>query len=287
MSETTPSIIDTTTATFEKDVMERSQVVPVVVDFWAPWCDPCRQLTPLLEKLLQESEGRFLLAKLNIDENPDLAAAFAVQSIPFVVAFRDRRPVNQFFGILPEDGLREWLATFLPSPAEELLQQGKSLETEDPAAAEAVYRQALELAPDDPNVKTHLARMLLAQERVDECRAIIDALAERGFLEPEAEKIQSQLELRLSAEEAGDLDALRQSVQDAPDDLSLQLKLVDSLAVSGHHEEALDLCLAIIQRDRLGAGADAKATMLKIFDMIGSDSELAGTYRRKLATALY
>jgi len=279
--------METSTRTFEKDVIERSKQVPVVVDFWAPWCSPCRQLGPILEKLANESQGRFVLVKLNTEQNPDLAAAFGIQSIPLVVAFRDGKPVNQFMGLLPEENLRDWLATFLPGPADELLAQGEAQEAEDAAAAESTYRQALEIDPANPKVKTRLARTLLAQERVDECRAIIEELERRGFLEPEAERIKSQLDLRASAEGAGDITELRQTVDSDPANLSLKLKLADALAVAGQYEEALQLCLEIIQRDKANTGVEAKDSMLKIFDMLGNESELVSSYRRKLATALY
>ena len=287
MADSNPLVVETTTSTFENDVLGRSNDVPVVVDFWAPSCGPCRQLTPLLERLAEEFQGKFVLAKVNTEANLDLAAAFGIQAVPLVVAFRDGQPVNQFMGVLPEASVREWLDTIVPSPTDELLKEGEALEPNDFAAAETCYRNALELTPDNVVAKTALARVLLAQNRDEESRAIIDDLAARGFLEPDAERIKSQLDLRAAAADAGDLSELRHAASIEPDDLSLQLKLADALAVAGYHEEALDTCLRIIQQDRDGVGVDAKQSMLKIFDLLDSQSELVGSYRRKLATALY
>lgn len=287
MAASSPWIIDASTATFESEIIERSKDVPVVVDFWAPWCGPCRQLGPVLEQLANESDGKFILAKVDIDQNPELAQAFGVQSIPFVVAVRDKKIVNQFVGMLPEPQLREWLGTVLPTPAQERLAEGATLEASDPTAAEAKYREAVALEPSNTDAKIHLARLCLAQGREEESRGLIHELEQRGFLEPEAERIRAQLDLQSAAEEAGGLDEARRAAEAAPDDWSLQLKLADALAVTRHHEEALDICLQIIQKDRAGVGVEAKQTMVKIFDLLGPESEIASTYRRKLATVLY
>jgi len=286
MASASPWITETTAATFEADVIERSRELPVVVDFWAPWCEPCRHLAPLLEKLVEENAGRFVLVKVDIDQEQQIAAAFGVQSIPFVVALSDGKPINHFMGVLPEEQLREWLASVLPSPSDELIKKGQSIEAADPQAAEGAYREAAHLEPDNDEIKIHLARVLLAQNREDECRRIVDSLAERGFLEPEAERIKSQLDLREGAEEAGGIQEARQAAGADPDNFELQLKLADALAVGGKHEEALQICLALIQANRDESGP-AKETMLKIFDLLGASSELVSEYRRKLATALY
>ena len=280
-------IVDVTTATFEEAIVKASEQRAVVIDFWAPWCGPCRQLGPILEKLAGEYNGRFLLAKLNVDECPEIAGAFGVQSIPLVVAFRNGQPVNQFMGVLPEEEIRSWLETFLPSPAQELLQAGKELEADDPQSAEVKYREAAHLEPENDSIKIALAGVLLAQERDDECGKLIAELESRGFLEPEAERIKSQLELREVAEEAGGVEEARKAAAAEPDNLALQLQLADALAVAKKHEEALEICLRLIQRDRAGVGEEAKETMVKIFDMLGPGSELTSTYRRRLATALH
>jgi putative thioredoxin len=282
-----PWISETTTQRFEADVIRASADRPMVVDFWAPWCGPCRQLTPVLEKLATEFNGRFQLVKVNIDENPEIAQAFAVQSIPYVVALRDQQVVSEFLGVHPEDKLREWLGSLLPSRAEELLKKGRELEASDPKGVLAAYREAATLDAENPAIKIALARVLLKLNLDDESRKIIADLESRGYLEPEAEKVKSQLELRAAAAEAGPLDEARKAAAAAPGDFNLQVKLADALAVANKHEEALKILLDVIQKDKAGVGVEAKNTMIRIFDTLGAGSELVGIYRRKLATALY
>ena len=287
MPAASPYVTETTVDTFEADVVDKSMHCLVLVDFWAPWCEPCRLLGPILEKLTNELAGKVQLVKINVDESPDLAGAFGVQSIPVVVAMREGQPIDQFMGVVPEDQLREWLGGLLPSRSEELLRLGAELEAKDPPAAEAAYREALELAPDDDRAKVALARVILAQQRDDEAAKLIAELEQRGFLEPEAERVKSELALRAAAEEAGDLTEARKAAESHPDDSSLKLKLADALAVARKYEEALTICLELIARDKAGIGPEAKDTMVRIFDMLGPSSELTGTYRRKLSTAWY
>lgn len=287
MPESSAWIIDATAATFQEDVVDRSQECPIIVDFWAPWCQPCRTLGPILEKLVNEAGGKLVLAKVNIDEEQELAGAFGVQSIPTVFAVYEGRAVDQFQGLLPEPQLREWLGSLMPSPTDELLKRGQELEASDPISAEQCYREAAQTDPANDAIRIALARVLLIQSRDEEARQIITDLQSRGFLEPEAEQIKSQLDIREAAAETGGVEEARAAVAANPNDLSLKIKLADTLAVARKFEEALDLCLDVIRADREGQGQEAKETMLKIFDLVGQSSAIVSTYRRKLATALY
>ena len=287
MSANAAWIIDVTEENFETEVLQKSQQIPIVIDFWAPWCGPCQQLAPMLENVINEFQGKVQLAKINIDEQQGLAAAFRVQSIPTVVAFLNGQPVDHFQGILPEDSLREWVTQLVPSPIDMLLQEGQILEETDPAAAEGKYREAAELDPKNDTIKLRLAAVLAKLSRFDECGKIIEELETRGFLEPEAEQIKSQLELQAAADEAGGVEEARKALEADPDNASLKIALADALAISNKHEEALELCLSIIAEDKAGAGVEAKATMLRIFDLLGAQSALTSAYRRKLATLLY
>lgn len=282
-----PHVVDVTIETFEREIIERSNQVPVVIDFWAPWCQPCLQLKPILEKLANEYQGKFVLAKINVEEEQQIGAAFGIQSIPHVIAFAQGQPIDQFQGVLPETKIREWLDRLMPSPAEQLAQAALAVEESNPQEAESKYREALSLEPDAAPIKIRLAGLLLKAGRLEEARSIIDALNQRGYLEPEAERILAELDLRQTAQEAGGVEAARKAAEADPQNLALKIQLADALAAVGQHRKALELCLDVVSRDRAGAGVDAKATMLKIFEVLGPASELTGEFRRKLATVLY
>lgn len=281
-----PWIIEPTEESFPTDVLERSTTTPVVVDFWAPWCGPCRQLTPVMEKLADEFAGQFILAKVNTDAHPGLAAAFQVQSIPFVAAVRDQQIVDIFQGALPEAAVREWLGRLLPSEADQLSRQAAEVESQDPALAETRYRAALAADPQHVAAKIGLARVLVALNNLDAAAAVIAELEQRGYLEPEAEKVRSQLHVRQAAAESGGLDELRRQVAEQPDDLALQVQFAEALAAAGDTRQALETCLVIIPRDRSGVGQQAKTAMLDILNTL-DDADLASEYRRRLASVLY
>jgi putative thioredoxin len=287
MSTATPHVIDATTGTFVSEVIDRSKTVPVIVDFWAPWCGPCRMLTPVLEQLAAEYGGRFWLAKVNTEADPQLAYEFGVQSIPYVVALRDGKIVQEFTGALPEAHVRRWLDLVVPSPASALLAEAEILETEDLTAAEQKVRRALELDPESVAGRIALARVALRAGRSEEARQLIAALERRGFLEPEAQRIKSELEVNAVAREAGGVEAARNAVAAHPEDLGLKVRLAEALAAGHRFREALDLCLEVIRRDKQGAGVQAKSAMLLILNLVSDEPDLANEYRRKMASALY
>jgi len=275
-------IINTTAETFDQDVMAKSHEMPVVVDFWADWCAPCRMLAPVLESLAKEFDGQFVLVKANTEEVPEAAGKFQVQGIPAVFGVIDGEIVHFFNGALPEDQLRRWLEELL---AANELASAKRLEEDAPQAAEAKYQSLIEKLPNDPAPKIGLARVLLQLERWDDCQAVIDELEERGFLEPEAEKLKARL--GLGGKNDQDVASLRSRAANELEDFDAQLQLAQALASSHEYEEALQTCLTLVQRDRQGVGEAARQTMVDIFRVLPDDSELTSTYRRKLSMALY
>ena len=283
-----PSIISTTMETFREDVIQQSQVRPVVVDFWAEWCAPCKQLIPMLEKLTEEAKGAFCLVKVNVDECPEIAGAFGVQSIPFVVAMVDGQPVSHFAGVQTEPQLREWLQGFMPSPSLEAFEQGQQHEADGSLElAEASYRKASELDAEAAEFRIAHVRVLIELNRDQEAREIIDELNKRGFLEPEAQSLLAQLDMRSQVEESGGVTEAKKALEANPADLTLQLRLAEAYGADSRFEEACEMLLEIVKADRAGVGVHAKEAMVGLLTVMGPKSKLASDFRRKLATAFY
>lgn len=288
MNDRRASIMTTTMETFSADVIEQSSERPVVVDFWAEWCQPCRQLMPLLEKLANEMDGAFCLIKVNVDELPEIAGAFGVQSIPFVVAMVDGNPASHFAGLKQEQELRDWLGEFLPSPAVDAWNLMLSLEAEGKLEeAEQACRKACELDSETASYQIAHARLLLELTRDVEAREIIERLESRGFLEPEAQVLKDQLELRTQIDDSGGVSEARDAYAVEPENLELKLKLAEALGADSRFEEACELMLEIVQADRFGVGTAAKESMVQLLTLMGAKSKQASAFRRRLATAFY
>jgi len=271
--------------TFPSLVLERSHEVPVLVDFWAPWCGPCRVLKPILEKLSEEYGGRFLLAKVNSDENAALAARYGVRGIPNVKAFRHGELVDEFTGALPERAVREFIERLLPSPAGDLLHEARQLRGRgDLAAALQRLEAAAALTPDDDEVKRALAEVLIELGRLEEAQAQIDAISAAGRLDEATKRLVTRLEFARAATE--DERALRERLARNPDDMEARLRLAKHLVAAGHYAQGMDELLEMIRRDRRWNDEAARKTLLSVFELLGDDP-LVAEYRRKLASVLY
>lgn len=284
MNENNPSawIVETDDSRFDQDVIQRSHDTPVVVDFWADWCGPCRMLGPVLEKLANEFEGGFVLAKADTARAPEAATRFGVSSIPAVFAIFQGEPVDSFLGALPEEQIRPWLNGLI---ARASLASAVALESSDAQAAEARYRELLEAQPNDAEVAIGLIRVILEQDRVEEARELLERLAARGFLEPEAERLKAKLDfMGLQGE---DLAAARAAAEADPSNLAQQLALARLLIAHQEFTDAFEICLELVAADRQGAGEAARELMIEAFRLLPDGSELVSDYRRRLSMALY
>ncbi len=287
-------MIDSTQDRFTTDVIEASRDVPVLVDFWAPWCGPCRALGPLLEKLERAYEGRFKLVKVNSDQNPELSAAFNVRSIPYVLAFVDGKPVNAFVGALPESELRAFVDKVIPDPAEiQRLKAQRLAAAGDVAGALSSLRAALALDPDRDAARIDLARLLMdhsATQAGDALLAEADEALAHVSRRMQGDATLAALRTRLAAlREAGHLPAraeLERRIAANGADLQARLDLANRLLAEQDFEGALEQLATIIEHDRAFGDDTARKTMLAVFDMAAAQRELVSRYRRRLAAAL-
>ena len=269
------------TAGFAADVVERSRETPVVVDLWAEWCGPCRVLGPTLERLADEYQGAFELAKLDVDANPDLARQFQVQGIPTVIAFKDGVPVARFTGALPESQIRAWLKEFVPSEADEKAVAASTVAASgDPETAEGLFREALALDPVNEKAATGLTEILIASDRTDEALAVLAPLPST----PAVQRLAAAA--RISHVDTSAIEDLERKLADDPDNGALLVQLGRALSAAGRTEDGLQHLLHAVG---LGGGVreEARIAMLDIFELLGSDDPLTGQYRRKLASALF
>ena len=281
-------VFDVDEQDFERLVLQRSHERPVVVDFWAEWCGPCRTLGPMLEKLVNERRGEVLLAKVNVDQSQELAAALGIEKIPAVKAIRDGQIVLEFTGALPEPDLREFINRILPSQADRLVRQAFELEQKDPVKAEALYRQALQQEEEHDAARVGLARVLLAQKKSDEVAALLEPVGSEGPLGEEAQRLKGLLSLHgLSETVSGDEAALRKRLQAEPENAQVRYELGCALAQKGKHEEALEMLLSAGERDMKLATTKVREAMVQVFYAIGPSHPLSDRYRSRLARLLY
>ncbi|MGB9094125.1 MAG: co-chaperone YbbN [Gallionella sp.] len=279
---------DVSQGDFEQQVVEASFKQPVVIDFWAPWCAPCKVLKPILEKLADEYGGKFKLAKVNSDENPEISARYAVRGIPSVKAIVDGKVVNEFTGALPEGAVRDWLDKIIPSPAEELRREAQQLAAAgDVDGALQRLAEATELDPNDEWVRVDAAELLLAQHNAEGAQQLLDTLQDIDILK-DARVLQLKAQVRLAEMKSeGDSEAtLAAAVNANENDLEARLKLANVLIAANRAAEGMEQLLEIVRRDRKFKDDIGRRTLLDVFNLLGGQGELVATYRRKLAALL-
>ncbi|WP_199540223.1 thioredoxin [Paraburkholderia kururiensis] len=282
--------MDTTLATFEKDVIAASTLAPVLVDFWAPWCGPCRTLGPMLERLETEYGGKWKLVKVNVDENQELAAHFQVRSIPHVIAFADGRPVDQFVGVLAEGQLRAFLDRLVPDGAEAArrvalaaLAEGRRDEAYDALKATLAYD------PGYDDARMDLIEMLLEDQRIDDARAEVELLSPKTTqgIDARFNALKTGLDAVDAAADLPPTDALEARVAADPADLEARFDLASALIARRQYAGALEHLLEIVKRDRSFREDIGRKTMLSVFDLAAGQPQLVSEWRRKLSAALY
>jgi putative thioredoxin len=271
---------------FEQQVIEESHNRPVVVDFWAPWCGPCRSLKPILEKLADEYGGKFLLAKVNADENQELSAQFGVRGIPAVKGVLNGKVVDEFSGALPESEVRAWIDRLIPSPAETLrLQAEQKLAEGDAAGALQTLAEASKLDPQNEWVRLDAADALAQMGENGEAQRLLDSIKGEAGDSPKAVQLKARLAIVSGVEGGGDAGELKTRIAANENDLEARLKLANLSAANADYPEAFEQLLQIVLRDRGFEDDVGRKTMLNLFTLLGSDP-LVSEYRRKLASAL-
>lgn len=278
-------LINVEQSSFAQDVLERSHELPVLVDFWAPWCGPCRTLGPILEKLLEEKPGRFLLAKIDSDQNQEIASQYSIRGIPAVKLFVDGEVVDEFTGALPERAVRQFLDRAIPSPLDRLAQQAKLLmEQEEWQKAEIIYTDILKQESNHTASLLGMIEILLQTENNPDAQQRFEQLPFQTKESPEGKILRARL---LFSGQADDLQPLHNQVTKNPHDLEARLALGHGLVKQEQYAEGMEQFLEMIRQDRAFQEDAGRKAILQVFDLLGPTHPLVTNYRPKLSALLF
>lgn len=278
---------DTTFETFAKDVLDASNEVPVLVDFWASWCGPCKQLMPVLTKLADEFGGAFKLAKVNIDEQQQLAQQFRVRSVPTVKVVKNGQVVDEFLGAQPESQIRALLNKYIMRKSDKLMAAALERYHNGDASAKQDMIQIVNSDPHNNNLRLLYVDVLMREKLYDDARAILQGLPPDIRQQPEVAGLLGRLEFLATASGAGDEAGLRATIEKDPANCEARYQLSSFYITQARYQEALDQLLEIMKRDRKYGDDAGRKGILKVFDMLGGKGELVSRYRSKMASLLY
>ncbi len=289
-------IIDVITDNFMTDVIEQSKETPVIVDFWAPWCEPCKQLTPIIERIIKEKNGKVILAKMNIDESPEVAQQLKIQSIPAVMAFNDGQPIDGFIGVQSEKNIIEFVNKISSlknsSTIEENISAGKKYMNEgDIETATLVFSEILKIEPDNISAKSLLARCLIKNDQLNDAEKIINSLPVGAESNQDYISVRSELEIFKNAKNNPISDneeqELRNNIDKEPENYQLRLDLSKILMAKGENEEAINQLLRIIEVNPKWNDGEARKQLIEIFNILGNENILVTEGRKKLSSMLF
>ncbi|MBO0346649.1 thioredoxin [Roseibium sp. CAU 1637] len=285
-------VFDVTTQTFMQDVMEASRGQTILVDFWAPWCEPCKQLTPIIEAAVKAAGGTVKLAKMNIDENPEVPGQMGIQSIPAVVAFKDGQPVDGFMGVQPESQIKAFIEKVggpVPvSQIDQLLEQGEALVVaQDFGQASEFFGAAMQIEQDNPRALVGYAQCFLGAKDVVKAREVLDMVPEDQRDGEHYLAASAALKLAEQAEALGDLGEFEERIAANPNDLQARLDLALGLAAAGDKQTAVDQLIEIVRRDRAWNEDGGRKQLLEFFEAWGFKDPASAYGRRKLSSVLF
>ena len=285
-------ILDINQDQFVNEVIEKSKTIPVIVDFWAPWCGPCKQLTPVLEKLVNEKNGKIVLIKINVDENQGIAGQLNIQSIPTVYGFVDGKPIDAFQGAQPESKIREMINKLIDAtPGNEvpkLIEQANSLFKDQKfEEAQSIYENIITLDPGNAKIIVGILRCLSQLNKIDDAIELLESLDENTLQDDEIQKVQKLINNQVNSKNGPSIDELEKNLINDPSNKEIRLELSQKYFLQNEQEKAFNELLFLFEKDPLWNDEIAKKKLLENFDLLGFNDPNVIEARKKLSTLMF